>query len=217
MEWPFPIVLGAFDAQLCPSQAEKGHSNGHISTVFDFNCCNRQHHAAHAQPKYRDSLIILLEQAGHEPIYFFGSEKWVLPMYFLSEIWQYTGFGAIVYYAALSSIDEQLIEAATIDGCTKIKRIWHIELPCIMPTVVTMLILRLGKIFQMGPEKLLLMQTPLNMESSEVIATYIYKMGIVEGQLGFSTAIGLLNNVINFTILIIVNAISKKYTDTSIF
>ena len=134
---------------------------------------------------------ILLEQAGHEPIYFFGSEKWVLPMYFLSEIWQYTGFGAIVYYAALSSIDEQLI--------------------------VTMLILRLGKIFQMGPEKLLLMQTPLNMESSEVIATYIYKMGIVEGQLGFSTAIGLLNNVINFTILIIVNAISKKYTDTSIF
>lgn len=160
---------------------------------------------------------IVLGQLGAEPIYFFGSEKWVLPMYFLSEVWQYTGFGAIVYYAALSSIDEQLIEAATIDGCTKFWRIWRIELPCIMPTVITMLILRLGKIFQMGPEKLLLMQTPLNMESSEVIATYIYKMGIVEGQLGFSTAIGLLNNVINFTILVIVNHISKKYTDTSIF
>lgn len=160
---------------------------------------------------------IVLMQMGREPVYFFGAEKWVLPMYFLSEIWQYTGFGAIVYYAALSSIDEQLIEAATMDGCTKFGRIWRIELPCIMPTVITMLILRLGKIFQMGPEKLLLMQTPLNMESSEVIATYIYKMGIVEGQLGFSTAIGLLNNVINFTILVIVNHISKKYTDTSIF
>lgn len=216
MEWPFPIVLALLMHNCVHPKLKKVTQTVTflpylISIVVTVSIMQL------ILSPSTGIVNILLEQAGHEPIYFFGSEKWVLPMYFLSEIWQYTGFGAIVYYAALSSIDEQLIEAATIDGCTKIKRIWHIELPCIMPTVVTMLILRLGKIFQMGPEKLLLMQTPLNMESSEVIATYIYKMGIVEGQLGFSTAIGLLNNVINFTILIIVNAISKKYTDTSIF
>ncbi|MEG0580013.1 MAG: ABC transporter permease subunit, partial [Niameybacter sp.] len=109
-----------------------------------------------------------------------------------------------------SGVSPELHEAATVDGATKLKRIWHIDLPTILPTIVTLLILNCGSVMSMGFEKAFLMQNPLNMENSEIIATYVYKMGLINAEYGFSTAVGLFNSVINCILLISVNKIAKK-------
>lgn len=162
-------------------------------------------------------INILLSKSGQAGVYFFGEEKFVMPLYVVSEIWKFTGFTAIIYYAALQSIDGEIIEASIIDGCTLFRRIMYIDLPIIAPTIITMLILKVGRVFQLGTEKVLLLQNDLNIGASEVMATYSYKMGIVENQLGYSTAIGLLINVVNFIILLVMNRISKKFTGSSIY
>lgn len=162
-------------------------------------------------------INILLRSMGMDRINFFGSPKWVIPLYVISGLWADTGYSAIVYLAALSSVDEQLIESAMIDGAGKLRRIWNIQLPTIAPTVVTMLILNMGKLFAVGADKMLLLQTDLNLSASEIIATYVYKTGFGGAQYGFSTAVGLFQNVINLILLLIVNAVSKKLSDISIF
>ena len=108
-------------------------------------------------------------------------------------------------------------EAAELDGAGKLKRIWYIQLPTILPTIATMLILKMGQLFSMGADKMLLLQTPSNIQASEIIATYVYKCGIGNTQYGFATAVGLFQNLINVTLLLIVNAVSKKLTEVSIF
>lgn len=136
----------------------------------------------------------------------------VIPIYVFTGIWQSTGSGCIIYLGALASVDEEMVEAARIDGASKLRIIWSIQLPSILPTLVTMLILNMGSIFSVGAEKMLLIQTPLNMKKSEVIGTYVYKCGIADKQYGFSAAIGLFSTLINVTMVAIVNWISDRLT-----
>jgi putative aldouronate transport system permease protein len=138
-------------------------------------------------------------------------------LYVWSGVWQHTGWNAIIYIAALSSIDSGLHEAATIDGASRLQRILYINIPSIMPTIIITLIMSIGNITALGYEKAFLMQNELNLEVSEIISTYVYKRGIISANYSFSAAVGLFNNVINVIMLLIANAISKKASDTSLF
>lgn len=161
-------------------------------------------------------INIVRQMMGLKNIDFFASIDAFLPMYFISGIWQSTGAGAIIFIGALAGVDEQMVEAARIDGASKWRIIWHIQLPSIKPTVVTMMIMSFGNVFAVGADKVLLMQTPLNEEISEVISTYIYKSGIVGAQYSFTTAVGLFQNVCNIAMLAIVNFIADKLTGMGI-
>lgn len=160
---------------------------------------------------------ILIKKLGGEEILFFGHDKYVLPIYILTDIWQNLGYNAIIYIAALAAVDQEQLEAARIDGASRLKIIWHIELPAIANTIIIMLILGWGRIFALGADKMLLLQTPLNLGASEIISTYVYKVGLLEGQFGFSTAVDLFNTLINLGCLLVVNALANKYSENSIF
>jgi putative aldouronate transport system permease protein len=148
-----------------------------------------------------------------------GDPAWFSTVYVLSGIWQGAGWGTIIYLAALSSVDPNLHEAAIIDGCGRFQRVIHIDLPTIMPTIVMLLILNFGRLMSVGFEKVLLMQNPLNLQSSEIITTFSYKIAF-KSQLpnySYSAAIGLFNSVANFLLLIIVNKVAKKLSGTSLW
>lgn len=162
-------------------------------------------------------INILLHKLGMAKISFFGKPEWVLPIYVISALWQSTGYSAVIYLAALSAIDPELTEAAMIDGASKLQRMIHIDLKIIQPTIITLLILSVGSLLMMGTDKILLLQTDLNLEASETITTYVYKTGIIGGQYGFATAVGLFNNIGNLILLLSVNAISRKLTQQSLF
>ncbi|WP_066191246.1 MULTISPECIES: ABC transporter permease [Gracilibacillus] len=154
---------------------------------------------------------------GGEPIAFMTEPGWFKTTYVLSGVWQTMGWSSIIYLAALSGIDPQLKEAAMIDGASKLQTIWHINLPAIKPTIIIMLILQCGSIFGVGFEKVFLMQNNLNMAASDVIATHVYRTGILGSQYSYSTAIGLFESVINFTILLIVNYVARKVNKVSLW
>ena len=137
-------------------------------------------------------------------------------LYVWSGLWQTLGWSSIIYVSALSGVSPELYEAATLEGATKLQKIWFIELPCILPTIVTLLILSAGSILGVGFEKVYLMQNPENLEASNVISTYVYEKGLLSSQYGFGTAVGLFNSVISFVILAIVNWVAKKFTNYSI-
>lgn len=124
---------------------------------------------------------------------------------------------SILYIAALSSIDPTLYEAATIDGANKWHKIFHIDIPSLLPTIMIMLILRMGSVMSVGFEKVYLLQNSLNNATSEIIATYVYKMGLLKSQYSLSAAIGLFNNVINLILLLVFNFISAKISEDSLF
>ena len=159
-------------------------------------------------------LIVLF---GGTKISFFARPEWFRTTYVLSGVWQRTGWGSIIYLAALAGIDPQLHEAATIDGASRLQRIFHINLPGIAPTIIILLILNVGNIMQVGFEKAYLMQTALNLETSEIIATYVYKVGILGTQFSYTAAVGLFDSVINFALLVAVNAIAKRVSETSLW
>jgi putative aldouronate transport system permease protein len=138
-------------------------------------------------------------------------------IYVWSEVWQHVGWDSIMYIAALSSVDPQLYEAAEVDGANKWQKILAIDIPMLVPTMVTLFILRCGSLLGVGFEKVYLLQNDLNIAKSEIISTYLYKMGLKSNQYSYSAAIGLFNNVVNFVILILVNQISKSIGDTSLF
>ena len=148
---------------------------------------------------------------------FTSEAQYFRPLYIGSSIWQSMGFNAIIYIAALSSISPELYEAALIDGANKFQRVWYIDLPLIMPTVILMFILAVGNIMTIGYEKAWLMQAGGNTSASEIISTYVYKTGLQSAQYSFATAVGLFNSVVNFIILVIANLIAKKTADISIF
>ena len=137
-------------------------------------------------------------------------------IYVWSEAWQHVGWDSILYIATLSSVDPSLYEAATMDGAGKWKKMLHVDVPALMPTVTIMLILRMGSVMSVGFEKVYLLQNTFNSSTSEIISTYVYKMGLISNQYSLSSAIGLFNNVINLALLLLVNAISKKISDTSL-
>lgn len=159
-------------------------------------------------------LIIAL---GGEATSFMGSAPWFRPVYIISDIWKETGYNAIIYLAALSAINPEQHEAAIVDGATKIQRIRHIDIPGIAPTVVVILILRVGQIMSIGFEKAYLMQTALNLDASEIIPTYVYKQGLIGAQFSFASAVGLFNSVINFVLIIAVNRFARKVSEYSLW
>ena len=148
---------------------------------------------------------------------FTSEAQYFRPLYIGSSIWQSMGFNAIIYIAALTGISPEFYEAALIDGANKFQRVWYIDLPLIMPTVILMFILAVGNIMTIGYEKAWLMQAGGNTSVSEIISTYVYKTGLQSAQYSFATAVGLFNSVVNFIILVIANLIAKKTADISIF
>ncbi len=138
-------------------------------------------------------------------------------IYVWSDVWQHSGWDSIVFLAALSSIDPTLYEAATVDGATRWQKMRYIDLPLLMSTACIMLILRAGNLMNVGFEKVFLMQNDLNMSTSEIIATYVYKMGLRNSQYAVSTAVNLFNNLVNFVLLLLVNCVTRKLGETSLF
>ena len=159
----------------------------------------------------------VLQALGIEPFSFMSSEKSFRHMYVWSGIWQGMGYSSVIYFAALSGIDPTLYEAAELDGASKLQRIRYIDLPSIMPTVIIMLIMSAGNLMSIGFEKAYLMQNDRNSGVSEIIATYVYKVGLIDARYSFSAAINLFNSAINFVILIVINKISRKLSDTSLW
>lgn len=159
----------------------------------------------------------IFKNMGLDPVNFMGVPQYFIPIYVLSDIWQHAGWSSIIYIAALSSIDVQLYDASKIDGANKMQTIWYIDIPSIMPTIIILLVLNMGNIMSVGFEKAYLMQNSLNLSASEVISTYVYKIGIQSYQFSYAAAINLFNNVINFLILTSVNYFAKKTNDISLW
>lgn len=154
---------------------------------------------------------------GKNSVFFLGDPKYFKSVFVFSGVWQNAGWGSIIYLAALSGINPELYEAAKVDGATKLQTIWNIDIPGIMPTAVILLIMNVGRIMDVGFQKAYLLQNSLNVEASEIIATYIYKIGLLQSQYSYSTAIGLFNTIINIILLVSVNKIAKKVSDTSLW
>jgi ABC-type polysaccharide transport system permease subunit len=158
-----------------------------------------------------------LKIVGLNPVDFLGMDAFFRPAYIWSGIWQGAGYSSILYLAALSGIDPTLYDAAAIDGASRFQKVIFIDLPGILPTIIITFILNTGGILSVGFEKVFLLQNPVNYRMSEVIATYVYKVGIQQAQFSFGTAVGLFNAVVNCLILLLVNAIARRINETSLF
>ena len=164
---------------------------------------------------FLNHLIAML--GGPDDLLYMGNAAVFPHLYVWSGIWQNMGWSSIIYLAALSGVDQELHEAAMVDGASKLKRIIHIDLPAIIPTMVILLIMNAGSIMSVGYEKVYLMQNDLNVTTAEVISTYVYKIGLKQQQYSYSAAIGLFNNLINFILLVVVNKLSKKLSGSSLW
>lgn len=148
---------------------------------------------------------------------FLSSGQWFKTMYVFSGVWQNAGYSAIVYIAALAGVDPQIQEAAIVDGASKVKRIWHVQIPAILPTIIILLILECGNVMKIGFEKVLLMQNPLNMGASDIISTYVYRVGLMGADFSFGTAVDLLNSVVSCVVLVAVNTVSGAVSENSLW
>jgi putative aldouronate transport system permease protein len=151
-----------------------------------------------------------LKAMGHETIAFIQQPGWFRSMYISSEMWQTVGWGTILYLAALTTIDHDLYEAARIDGASRWRQTWHVTLPGIRPTMMTLLILNIGTFLAVGFEKILLLYNPLTYPTADVISTYLYRVGVVSGSFSYAAAIGLFESVIGLTLVLSANAISRR-------
>ncbi|GAB3953867.1 ABC transporter permease subunit [Kribbella albertanoniae] len=154
---------------------------------------------------------------GVPAIDFLGNPDYFRHIYVWSDVWQTTGYSAVIYLAALSGIDPALHESARIDGASRLQRIRHVDLPGIMPTAVIILVLAVGNIMAIGFEKAFLLQNPLNLSESEIIATYVYKTGLLNADFSMATAVGLFNSVINLVLLLAVNWVAKRVTGNGLW
>ncbi|OZB98963.1 sugar ABC transporter permease [Paenibacillus sp. XY044] len=159
----------------------------------------------------------LFEMMGMTQTNFMGMPGLFKSIYVWSDVWQYTGYGAIIYIAALAGVNPELYESARVDGASRIQKIISIDIPSLIPVSVIMLILNLGNIMKLGFEKIYLMQNPLNLATSEVISTYVYKVGLLGSSFSFSAAIGFFNSVVNLILLIAVNYIARKLSSSSLW
>ena len=155
-----------------------------------------------------------LQAFGQKPINFLGSPDNFPSIFVWSGVWQFSGYAAVVYLAALAGIDPQLHEAAKIDGASRFQKIYYVDLPGIMPVILVILILNMGSLLVVGFEKVYLLQNPLNLSTSEVISTYVYKIGLLNANFSFATAVGLFNSVISMILLVAVNTIAKRSTES---
>ena len=213
--YPIPILLGLLINQMRPGKFRRVYQTvtyipHFISTVVLVGMID----LFFARSGLVNNILALF---GHEPVMFLMQDSLFNDLYVWSGVWQTTGYGAVIYIAALAGVSPDLHEAAVIDGATRFQRIIHINLPAIMPTIVIMLIMSVGGIMNLSFEKVLLMQTDSNLMVSEVISTYVYKLGIQRAQYSLSTAVGLFNNVINLILLVTVNKISAKISETSLW
>lgn len=158
-----------------------------------------------------------IEAAGGSPIHFFNSVRWFRPLFVGSEIWQTFGWGSIIYLAALTTINPELYESATVDGASRLQRMWHIDLPGILPTVMILLILRMGSILAVGFERIILMYHAGLYEVADVIQTYVYRRGVRQADVSFATAVGLFNSAINLVFLVVFNRVSRRITEISLW
>lgn len=213
---PFPIILALAINETKKSSIRKSvqmitYAPYFISTVIMVGMLFQM-------LDFRSGLFnALLGFVGRDPINYMSRIELFRSIYVWSGIWQFTGFGSIIYIAALSSIDPTLYEAAVIDGANRRQRILHIDIPGILPIFTILLILNVGQIMNVGFEKIFLMQNALNVRVSEVIATYVYKVGLRSADFSFGAAVGLFNSIINMILIISVNAICKKLGETSLW
>ena len=165
-----------------------------------------------------DGLVnMVIQKLGGKKINFLAESKWFRPLYIGSGIWQNTGFNAVVFTAAISGIDPNLYEAAALDGSTRFKNIFHITIPCILPTIIIMLLLRIGNIMTVGYEKIILMYTPTTYEVADVLSTYAYRAGLENQKYSLSAAISLINSVVNVVLLVSANKVTKKLSGSSLW
>ncbi len=162
-------------------------------------------------------INLLIGKFGIKEIPFLQIPQYFKSIFVFSGLWQSAGWSCIIYIATLAGIDSNQHEAAMVEGATKLQRIFYINIPHILPTAIIMLILSMGSIMNVGFEKIFLLQNPLNMETSDVISTYVYRMGLVQAQYGFAAAVGLFNSIINFILLVAVNQIAKRLNSTSLW
>lgn len=158
----------------------------------------------------------MLSLFGIQPRAFMEDPSWFRSIYVFSGVWQSAGWNSVIYLAALSGVDQQLHESAQIDGASRLQRLWYINLPVLVPTMVILLIMNFGGIMEVGFEKVLLMQNPLNMETANVISTFTYQTGLLNAQYSYAAAIGLFNAAINASLLLFVNWLARKYSETSL-
>ena len=160
---------------------------------------------------------IILVKLGLNSVDFMSDPRWFRTLYVASGIWQYFGYTAIIYIAAISGIEQSMYEAATIDGATRLHKILHITIPSIMPTIVILLILNLGNMLNVGFEKVVLMYSPSTYSTADVISTYVYRRGVTNTEYSFASAVGVFNSFINFVLIIFFNKLAKKISDISLW
>ncbi|WP_246552276.1 ABC transporter permease [Vallitalea pronyensis] len=154
---------------------------------------------------------------GGEAVYFIGKPEYFRTIFVASGIWQNAGWGTIIYLAALAGVGPELYEAAKVDGASKLQIIRHVDVPSIAPTIIILLIMNLGRIMNVGFQKAFLLQNPLNAETSEIIQTYMYKVGLLQMEFEYSTAVSLFNTLINVVLLLTANRIAKKFSENSLW
>lgn len=154
---------------------------------------------------------------GMQPIYFLGEDSYIRSILIGSGIWRDSGYGTIIFLAAIAGINPDLYEAAEVDGAGRLKQIWSITLPCLLPTIMILLLLHIGKFLDLGFERVFVFLNPLNLESGEILDTYIYKAGLLSQQYSYTTAIGLFKSVVGLMLILLGNFFSKKTTGESLY
>lgn len=214
--FPFPIILALMLNELRQEKLKKG-----IQTIIYL-------------PHFMSWVIVvsifyvlltteggvinnIIEALGGERISFLTNQSWLRPMYIFQQMWKGAGWGTIVYLAAITNVDEQLYEAAEIDGAGKLRKMWHITLPCIRPTIVTLLILKIGDVLELGFEHMFLLMNSMNKEVAQIFDTYVYTAGIQNGQLSYSTAVGLFKGLVGLLLVVLANKIAKKVGEDGVY
>ncbi|MCL2832504.1 MAG: ABC transporter permease subunit [Treponema sp.] len=159
----------------------------------------------------------LIAALGGERIYFLAKPEWFKSIFVISGIWQNVGWGSIIYVAVLTGVDPELYDSAVIDGANRLQKIWYIDIPSLIPTMVILLIMNCGRVMNVSFEKVLLMQNALNRPTSEVISTYVYRMGLIQHDFSFASAVGLFNSIVNLILLVSVNTISRNVSENSLW
>ena len=214
--FPFPIIFALFLNEIKNTKFRKAvqtisYLPHFLSTVIIVSMLNT------LLSVQTGAVNAAFRAVGLETIYFMGDPHWFRPLYILSGIWQGTGWGAIIYISALSGVNPELYEAAIADGAGRFRQMWHVSLPGIRETIVILLIMRIGQMMSIGFEKPFLMQNSLNLNVSEVISTYVYKLGLQRSDYSRSTSIGLFNSVISLILVMIANFTSRRLSETSLF
>lgn len=162
-------------------------------------------------------ITTFLSYFGFQPKIMLNDPKLFVPIYIISDIWQQVGWSSIIYLSALAATDVSLYEAARIDGAGRFKQIIHVTIPSIMPTIIVMLILQVGKLLNVGYEKIILLYSPVTYETADVISSFVYRKGLLDLNWSYSAAVGLFNSAINFILLVFANQTSKKVNDTALW